>query len=99
AERQRVVDYLGTAPVVASAWGYDTDPFDPSGDGLVPLNVRTDGRWAWSESWAYFTHRYGYAPETALLEHIRRAAYRPPRLDEDTLDEISQALRDRQQRT
>ncbi len=93
-ERSRVVDYLGTAPLVVAAWGYDKDPFDATGSGAVPLSIRTDGRWAWSESWAYFADRYGFAPEPGLLERIRSADYRPPRLDDDTLAQIARRLRE-----
>lgn len=88
-----VVDYLGTAPLLASTTATAVDPFDSSVGEAVPLNLHTDGMWIWSESLAYFAHRYGIAPEPDFLAHIRERRYRFPDLPPETLARASEVVR------
>jgi hypothetical protein len=79
AERGAVAAYLRRAPVALRANGSDPDPFDAERGAVVPVHVRTDGVWVWSEALAYFAAEYGIAPEPELLAHIRSANYAAPR--------------------
>jgi hypothetical protein len=84
-ERPAVAAYLREAPLVAVAWGYDADPFDPNRAEVVPLNFRTDGEWVWSESLAYFAERYGVPPEPDFLRHMAQRQYQLSEVDEEQL--------------
>ncbi|WP_141579816.1 hypothetical protein [Actinomadura sp. WMMA1423] len=92
-ERPALVAYLRGAPMIAAAWGYDPDPFDPDRAGVVPLNFRTDGVWVWSESLAYFAERYGIPPEPDFLRHMAQRSYRLSDVDQETLDRAVAFLR------
>jgi hypothetical protein len=84
AERDLVARYLREAPLVVSAFGLGPDPY-AGGVPRVPLHVRTDGRWVWSEALAHYTATYGLAPEPALLEHIRSRRYRFPEVTDEVI--------------
>ncbi|MGA8115047.1 MAG: hypothetical protein WCA46_15380, partial [Actinocatenispora sp.] len=84
-DRGAVSGYLRGAPVALTAMGFGADVLDPSAPEAVPMNVRTDGTWVWSEALAYFADRYGIAPEPEFLNHIQRNGFRWPEVDEPTL--------------
>jgi hypothetical protein len=76
--RRALLGYLGAAPLVLRAQGYEPDPLDPDRRAAVPVGYRSDGVWVWQEATGYYLDRYGVAPEDALLEHVQRQGYRPP---------------------
>ena len=82
-EKERVLDYLGAAPVVLAARGYDTDAFDPEREPSVPLTFRTDGTWVWPGAVAYYLREHDVAPDPDLLAHIRDRNYTPPEVGEE----------------
>lgn len=95
AERAAVAAYLRGAPMVLACWGLDPDPFDPARPEVVPAHLRSDGRWVWPESLAYFAERYGVPPEPDLLAHIQEQGYEwPVELADEVLDRVVRALRD-----
>jgi hypothetical protein len=49
----------------------DGDPVGRPTGTDVPLDLRTDGRWIWSEASAYYLERYGFAPSRAFLTELR----------------------------
>ncbi|MET7394100.1 hypothetical protein ABZS66_11455 [Dactylosporangium sp. NPDC005572] len=74
-ERARVLQYLdGGDPLIVTAETAD-DVFDPAGAGLVPLNVRTDGVWVWSDATAYYLEHHHIVPDPWLLRHLRQRGY------------------------
>ncbi|EHR61997.1 hypothetical protein [Saccharomonospora cyanea] len=83
AEKDRVLDYLGGAPVVLAARSYDTDAFDRGRPPSVPLTFRTDGAWVWPGAVAYYLREHDVAPDPELLAHIRRRDYAVPDVGED----------------
>jgi hypothetical protein len=92
-ERGQVVRYLLEAPVLATAFGFDPDPYQPGQPEVIPLHIHTDGEWVWPESLAYFADRYGFAPDPELLEHSRRRGYRWPDLPKETRVLLARQLR------
>lgn len=82
-EKDRVLEYLGGAPVVLAARSYDTDAFDPGRAPSVPLTFRTDGSWVWPGAVAYYLREHDIAPDPELLAHIRRREYAVPEVGED----------------
>ncbi|MFG1889044.1 hypothetical protein ACGFIR_14370 [Micromonospora sp. NPDC049051] len=92
-DRVAVAAYLRAAPLVAVAYGFEADPFDPEHPEVVPLHLRTDGEWVWSESLAYFAQRYGIGPEADFLAYLARRRYQLPEVDEAALRRAAGALR------
>jgi hypothetical protein len=83
-ERQELLDYLNSAPVVGPSRGMDIDRLDPDGRPLVPVAFHTDGTWIWPAAVNYYLHTYGISPELELAGHIRRHGGRVPDVDEAT---------------
>jgi len=77
-ERDRVLRYLETAPVLLSSTERMIDILAPEGGPVVPLVHRTDGRWAWTDTVPYYLRRHGLAPDPALLDAIRAGGYTLP---------------------
>jgi hypothetical protein len=82
AEKERVLAYLDSAPVVLAARSYDTDAFDPGRPAAVPLNFRTDGSWIWPGAVAYYLREHEVAPDPELLTHIRALRFTMPEVSE-----------------
>src|SRR5262245_40200577 len=82
-EREAIAAYLlaGTPILVTSATG--VDQYVPGAGRPVPLAVRSDGVWAWSDAITYYLRRYGLMPEPDLCAHIRAAGYRCPPLTKE----------------
>src|SRR6266498_2734986 len=57
------------------------DVVDRSRRNVVPMNLRTDGTWSWTDTTTYYVARHNLAPDPELLDHIRAADYSLPRLD------------------
>ncbi len=94
-ERASVAAYLRGAPMLIAVFGFDEDPWDPTRPEVVPLSIRTDGEWVWSESEGYFAERYGIPPEPEFLSHIKARDYRWPDVDEETLERAARLVDDR----
>jgi hypothetical protein len=82
AERSRVLQYLMSAEVVLSAFQGGRDLIE---EGVVPrarvsIDVRSDGRWAWSDATAYYLDQHGLRPCQGLLDHLRSVGPRAARL-------------------
>jgi hypothetical protein len=57
------------------------DVVTPERGAVVPMDVRTDGRWIWSDAITYYLERYGLAPDAELVAHIERLDFVPPEVD------------------
>ncbi|MFE3173724.1 hypothetical protein ACFXPA_23140 [Amycolatopsis sp. NPDC059090] len=91
-ERERVLSYLDSAPVILASRSNDTDAFDPSRTDAVPLNFRTDGSWVWPGAVGYYLREHGISPDPELVEHIRAANYTVPEVDEATQQRMLAAM-------
>lgn len=85
-ERERVLDYLTTAPVVLAARSHGTDAFDPGRPPSVPLTFRTDGAWVWPGAVAYYLREHDVPPDPDLVSHLRARNFVVPDLPESALD-------------
>jgi hypothetical protein len=79
-ERSRVLDYLMSAEVVLRAFGRGRDLVQDGVVSQVSIDVRSDGRWAWSDATAYYLDEYGLRPCQGLLQHVRSAPAAAPAL-------------------
>lgn len=84
-EAARLAAYLlsGTPMLVADTYGEDV--LDPSRGQGVPLHLRTDGRWIWSDASVYYLREHRVAPPPAFYAHLQTAASVAPRVDDVTL--------------
>ena len=77
-ELARVAAYLDGGSAVLATTARVADVVEPERGPVVPMTYRTDGRWLWPESVAYYLRAYGLAPQAELLAHIRsHGALRP----------------------
>ena len=83
-DRGEVLEYLRTAPLVFDLEPHTNDIMNPDNTDPVPDSVRTDGRWVWNESIAYYLDAYGFAPTSELLDHIRLVGTSPGPVDSGT---------------
>lgn len=86
AERDRVLEYLGTAPVVLAARSNGADAFAPEHTDVVPMNFRTDGSWVWPGAVAYYLREHNVPPDPELVAHIRTRRFVVPEVDEPARD-------------
>ena len=70
-ERDEIATYLEAGAPVLATEGTMIDAVEPERGSVVPMSYRTDGRWLWTESVAYYLRAYGMAPEAELLAHVR----------------------------
>ncbi|HEY8371164.1 MAG TPA: hypothetical protein VIL00_00315 [Pseudonocardiaceae bacterium] len=85
-ERDRILNYLESAPVVLAARMLDTDLLDPARPEAVPMTYHTDGSWIWAGSVAYYLRTHNLPPEPELVAHIRSRGFQVPQVDEATKD-------------
>lgn len=82
-EQDRILAYLGGAPVVLPGRGYDIDRLSATPDPAVPVAFHSDGTWIWPAAVNFYLQEYGVSPEQDLIEHIRASSYEVPEVGED----------------
>lgn len=92
--QQQLLDALTSAEVIARSDGGMVDVLDPRHGAVVPLHLRTDGAWVWSEATAYYLAAHGLAPDADLARHLLDPGGTPP-LDEVALHRVLVHLLDR----
>jgi hypothetical protein len=55
----------------------DQDRLSQRREAVVPLTVRTDGIWVWSEASGYYLREHGVLPSADLLSHLAEHRDRP----------------------
>lgn len=61
-------------------------------DAVVPADLRSDGRWIWSDAAAYYLDHHRIAPDPELVAHLRAAGPAAP-IDAETWRRLSAAIR------
>ncbi|MEV0128445.1 hypothetical protein AB0H83_08260 [Dactylosporangium sp. NPDC050688] len=92
--QQRLLEALTSAEVIARSDSGMTDVIEPRRGAVVPLHLRTDGAWVWSEVTAYYLAAHGLAPDPDLARHLLDPDGTPP-LDEVALHRVLVHLLDR----
>lgn len=77
-ERHRLATYLESAEAILIADVLGDDVLDPPRGAVVPLDIRTDGTWMWSDALAYYVREHGIAPEPDLRRHIEASGHLSP---------------------
>lgn len=70
AERDRLLGYLRGGALVLTSTARMHDVLDPERGESGSMTFRTDGRWIWTDTVAYYLDRHGLAPEDRLTAHI-----------------------------
>jgi hypothetical protein len=84
-EAERLISYLlsGTPMLVADAQGEDV--LDPARGQSVPLHLRTDGTWVWSDASAYYLREHLIGPPPAFHAYLQTAPDTADRVSDVTL--------------
>jgi hypothetical protein len=91
-ERRDVLAYLDAASPVLTTTALMDDVVNERRRGVVPMNVRTDGHWVWTDAVSYYLRHYGLAPDPELLRHIRTRRYEAPTVDAVAVHRVLAAL-------
>ena len=75
-ERQRLLGYLNAAPRLLATTVAAADVV--TGAPGVPMDLRTDGVWVWSEGSRYYLDHHRFAPDPGLVAHIADRGYVSP---------------------
>jgi hypothetical protein len=91
-EREKILRYLDSGPVLLATTSILTDALDPRRGAVVPMSFRTDGTWIWTDTIAYYLREHRLAPEPGLLRHIQEAGGLPSDLDAVTMHRALRVL-------
>jgi hypothetical protein len=69
--------HLTAGAVVLVAPAGADDILDPSRRGVVPLTLRTDGAWIWSDASAYYLTEHALAAPAEFLAYVCRTPQAP----------------------
>jgi hypothetical protein len=84
-DEQQVVAYLKDAPVLVASPGLVDDVLDGSRRRVAALHIRTDGVWMWPSDLPYYVETYHVQVPGEFVRHMRRQAWKPPRLTDAEL--------------
>jgi hypothetical protein len=82
-ERDDLLAALRSGVIIAWSSAEMPDILAPERGDVVPMHLRTDGTWLWSEAVGYYLENYGLAPDPQLVTHLTGDEPAEP------LDEIS----------
>ncbi|OZV82536.1 hypothetical protein CA850_09750 [Micromonospora echinospora] len=69
-ERDELLAALRGGVVIAWSSAAMPDILAPDRGDVVPMHLRTDGTWLWSEAVGYYLENYGLAPDPQLVTHL-----------------------------
>jgi hypothetical protein len=81
--RDVVQNYLDDGVLLLGSTDVMQDVITPQLGAVVPMSFRTDGRWIWTDTVAYYVREYGLAPDRRLLDHILERRTMVPALVSD----------------
>jgi hypothetical protein len=79
-EAEALLYYLDAGIALAVTDAMLDDVIDPSLRACVPLNLRTDGEWIWTDTVFYYLHQHGLSPDPRLVAHIEERRDPPPEM-------------------
>ncbi|MFD9123966.1 hypothetical protein [Kitasatospora sp. NPDC059571] len=80
-EAALVIAYLRSGELLLASPELADDILRPYREAVVPVDIRTDGAWIWTDATTYYLEEHGLEPHPDLLAHIRAAAYAAPEVD------------------
>lgn len=85
--RARLLAWLDAGHPVLGTSTRMADVVVPDRGEVVPMTFRTDGRWVWTDTAAYYLDQHGIVPDPDLLRYIAADPY-PRRVDEVALHRV-----------
>jgi|NGEPerStandDraft_6_1074524.scaffolds.fasta_scaffold105742_2 hypothetical protein len=67
--------YLENGTVVMHTTDRTRDVLADNDDKVVPLTVRTDGKYVWTGPVAYYVQKYAVAPEREFIDYVKARKY------------------------
>ncbi|MGL4743052.1 MAG: hypothetical protein ACRCXL_01495 [Dermatophilaceae bacterium] len=92
-DAERAIRYLTQADIVLRTDELAVDPLDPDRGEVLPLDLRTDGTWVWSDATAYFLIEHGVPPEPEFAAYLATCPPEPPTLTDTRRHQIVEWLR------
>ncbi|WP_343725386.1 hypothetical protein [Herbaspirillum huttiense] len=80
----KVADYLASCPIWIASPGGVKSCIPDSDEFAGTLSIRTNGKWAWQDTMAYYVSRLRISPPVEFLKDIRNGDMEVP--DEDAID-------------
>jgi hypothetical protein len=93
AERAQLSAYLWAGEILLESHEPEPDPLDPEAFESVPMSVRTDGFWVWSDAVTLCLDRHGLSPHGHLVRQARSRGYLPPMVEGAAVYRALAALR------
>jgi hypothetical protein len=91
-ERDVVLAYLDSAETILRASEPGADALDEERYAEVPLDLRSDGLWVWSDATGYYLTEHDVRPAAGLVQRAVELAGRPPALDAVAYHRVLEAL-------
>ena len=80
-QRRGMLRFLAAGHLLLTTDALAEDTVRPERGAVVPVDVRTDGSWIWTDAIAYHLREYAIAPDPDLLAHAQAAGYHCPPVD------------------
>ena len=78
ADKEKIVSYLRSGHCVAAVPGIERDCMANNAVIADPPHVRTDGRWLWVQTLAYWVEQYDVELPSEFVVHICQNKFLPP---------------------
>jgi hypothetical protein len=91
-DREAVLSYLLSAEVILQASEPGRDILDEESGAEVPLDLRSDGLWVWSDASAYYLSQHDVRPPQGLLDRASDAGGTAAAMDSVTYHRVLEAL-------
>ncbi|MGL5863926.1 MAG: hypothetical protein ACRCY9_22010, partial [Phycicoccus sp.] len=92
-DAEHAIRYLTQADIVLRTDELAVDPLDTDRGEVLPLDLRTDGTWVWSDATAYFLIEHGVPPEPEFAAYLATCPPEPPILTDTRRHQIVEWLR------
>lgn len=84
-DAERMLAYLMAGKPLMMADAAGDDLIAPERTGVVPLHLRTDGLWVWSDASAYYLDEHGIAPPKDFRAYLAEVGDLPDPVEDVTL--------------
>ncbi|MER8038016.1 hypothetical protein [Streptomyces hydrogenans] len=91
-DERSLARYLREGGIVAVTGTRLYDVLSPERELIGGLSLLTDGQWFWYSDLAHYVERYHVTLDPRFVQHARSGNWCPPRLTEDELIEMGDAL-------
>ena len=91
-DHNKILGYLSGGAILTMAAGMTDDELDPTKKFVVPIGLKTDGKYCWPIALEYYMENHWIGVTGPFLTEIRESGYLPPELTPERLLEIRALL-------